>query len=144
MGSIVDRLNRFFGRKADQMLSPANLTQASVIGGQFVMMEDDPKKYIEEGLVYNPDLAAIVNYIEKVALRVPWAVMQGGHVVDKHEIYDIWDRGNPVSRGNHVRGTFSFNPYSVGCGSRRVCSKYYLLFAYSFQSLFCWMWFKKT
>src|SRR6056297_1570011 len=114
MGSIVDRLNRFFGRKADQMLSPAKLTQATVIGGQFVMMEDDPKKYIEEGLVYNPDLAAIVNYIEKVAIRVPWVVKQGEDVIDNHEIYDIWERGNSISRGSHVRGTWMKHYLAAG------------------------------
>jgi HK97 family phage portal protein len=113
---MIDRLNRFFGRKADQMLSPATLTQATVLGGQFVMMEDDPKKYIEDGLVYNPDLAAIVNYIEKVALRVPWVVRQGDDVIDNHEIYDIWDRGNSISRGKHVRGTWMKHYLAAGNG----------------------------
>ena len=115
MGSIIDRLNRMFSRKADGMLSPANLTASTVLGGKFVMMEDNPKEYIEKGLVHNPDVAAIINYIEKVALRVPWVVKKGDEVIENHEVYDIWDRGNAVSRGNHVRGTWL--KHYLACGN---------------------------
>jgi HK97 family phage portal protein len=102
------------GRKADSMLNPQNLTAGTMLGGKVIMMEDDPRKYIEEGLVYNPDVSAIINYIEKVAVRVPWVLKKGDDVIENHPIYDIWEKGNPVNRGKHVIGTLIKHYLCVG------------------------------
>ena len=75
---------------------------STLVGGKWVMMEDNPRNYIERGLVYNPDVASVIDYITKVAIRVPWVVRQGDEIINDHEIQKIWSKGNPVSRGSHI------------------------------------------
>jgi HK97 family phage portal protein len=102
MGSLKERITSWLGRKSDNIFRYGTST---LVGGKWVMMEDNPRTYINKGLVYNPDVASIIEYITKVAIRVPWVVKKGDEVLEDHDIEKIWKKGNPVSRGPHIFAT---------------------------------------
>ena len=102
MGGIRERIASWLLRKNATFFRGAG---ATIIGGKYEMMSDNPAEYIEKGLVYNPDVASVIDYITKVALRVPWVLKKGETIIEKHEILDTWKRGNEIQRGKHIWAT---------------------------------------
>jgi len=103
MGSIKERFASWILKKGESNIFRS--AAATMVGGDYVMMADNPSVYMNDGLSKNPDLFSIIDYTTKVAISVPWVLKKNGEVIEEHEIYDIWEKGNPVSRGKHVLGT---------------------------------------
>ncbi len=80
------------------------------------MMDDDPAKYINKGLLYNPDVAAVISYIKKVAVMVPWVLKQGDNIIESHDILKVWDNPNPMTQGKLLRGKWIEHYLCTGNG----------------------------
>lgn len=84
------------------------------------MMEDNPKQYMEDGLLYNPDMASVIGYVKRVAADVPWVLKDANdEVIDDHEIYNIWEHPNPMTRGKQLRQTWIEHFLATGNGYLR-------------------------
>ena len=80
------------------------------------MMEDNPKTYIDKGLLYNPDMGAVIGYIKKVAANVPWVLKQGDTIIENHELINIWKKPNKLTRGKQFRQTWIEHYLATGNG----------------------------
>lgn len=99
------------------------MRSSTFVGGKYIMMEDDPKVYINQGLLYNPDMAAVIGYVKKVAAAVPWVLKRNDdETVEDHPLYHIWEYPNPITRGSLLRQTWiehylaTGNAYLFGLG----------------------------
>lgn len=111
MGSIRERIANYLLKGMT-----AFFRASSVYGGKYVMMDDTPSAYIKKGLLYNPDMAAVIGYIKKVAADVDWVLKQGDSVIEKHEILDIWQKPNKITRGKQFRQTWIEHYLATGNG----------------------------